>query len=139
VQHIVFGLPDAARHEKIQENVLPVTVLASFVLAGVGLPLLPKWAGPLAVAQARKPPSGDIVTETSTQQQQPQQVAKVTRSQTVTGSTTTRTRRARPGNDEANEAHPKKTSPKTTVKSPRVGTLRSTSSEAIGTSKASLR
>ncbi|KAM3465544.1 hypothetical protein BB8028_0001g11250 [Beauveria bassiana] len=55
VQHIVFGLNDVGRHEKIKENVLPVTVLSSFVLASVALPMIPKWAGPLAVAQARKP------------------------------------------------------------------------------------
>ncbi|KAK5989128.1 Phosphatidylinositol 4-kinase pik1 [Cladobotryum mycophilum] len=55
VQHIVFGLTDTARHGKIKENVLPVTVLSSFVLASVALPMMPRWAGPLAVAQARKP------------------------------------------------------------------------------------
>lgn len=55
VQHIVFGLADVGRHEKIKENVLPVTVLSSFVLASVALPMIPRWAGPLAVAQARKP------------------------------------------------------------------------------------
>ncbi|KAF7544599.1 hypothetical protein G7Z17_g9818 [Cylindrodendrum hubeiense] len=55
VQHIVFGVADTARHEKIKENVLPVTVLSSFVLASVALPMFPRWAGPLAVAQARKP------------------------------------------------------------------------------------
>ncbi|KAI5868074.1 phosphatidylinositol 3 [Durotheca rogersii] len=91
VQHIVFGLSEAARHDKIKENALPVTVLASFVLASVGLPGLPQWAGPLAVAQARKPhPSGDVISETS----QPSQPPKVTRSQTVTGNTT-RSRRPR--------------------------------------------
>lgn len=57
VQHIVFGLADTGRHAKIRENVLPVAVLSSFVLAGVALPLMPRWAGPLAVAQARKPQS----------------------------------------------------------------------------------
>lgn len=55
VQHIVFGLADDARHDKIKENILPVTVLSSFVLASVALPMIPQWAGPLAVAQARKP------------------------------------------------------------------------------------
>ncbi|PHH53541.1 Phosphatidylinositol 4-kinase PIK1, partial [Ceratocystis fimbriata CBS 114723] len=59
VQHIVFGLPDAARYEKIRENILPVSVLSSFVLASVAVPILPQWAGPLAVAQARKPPKGE--------------------------------------------------------------------------------
>ncbi|KAI2630894.1 phosphatidylinositol 3 [Hypoxylon sp. NC1633] len=94
VQHIVYGLSDTARHEKIKENILPVTVLASFVLASVGLPILPQWAGPLAVAQARKShPSGDVISEAS-QSGQATQAAKVTRSQTVTGNTT-RSRRPR--------------------------------------------
>ncbi|KAI0603207.1 kinase-like domain-containing protein [Biscogniauxia sp. FL1348] len=91
VQHIVFGLTDSVREEKITENILPVTVLASFVLASVGLPLLPKWAGPLAVAQARKSqPVGDVISEAS-------QASKITRSQTVTGNSTTRSRRTREG------------------------------------------
>ncbi|KAI0383006.1 phosphatidylinositol 3 [Hypomontagnella monticulosa] len=97
VQHIVFGLSDTARHEKIKENVLPVTVLASFVLASVGLPILPQWAGPLAVAQARKPQqSGHVISESgqTAQSSQPSQMSKVTRSQTVTGNTT-RSRRPR--------------------------------------------
>lgn len=55
VQRIVFGVTEVARVEKIKENVLPVTVLASFVLASIGMPGLPRWAGPLAIAQARKP------------------------------------------------------------------------------------
>ncbi|KAL7626224.1 Phosphatidylinositol 4-kinase pik1alpha (PI4-kinase)(PtdIns-4-kinase) [Parahypoxylon ruwenzoriense] len=91
VQHIVFGLSETVRHEKIKENILPVTVLASFVLASVGFPGLPQWAGPLAVAQARRShPSGDVISEAS----QPSQALKVTRSQTVTGNTT-RSRRPR--------------------------------------------
>ena len=86
VQHIVFGLAEPARHEKIKENVLPVTVLASFVLASVAVPFLPKWAGPLAIAQARKPqPQGDVISDASQTQQ------KVARSNTTTpGSTRTR-------------------------------------------------
>ncbi|KXX73683.1 Phosphatidylinositol 4-kinase PIK1a [Madurella mycetomatis] len=55
VQHVVFGVSESGRHEKITENVLPVTVLGSFVLGSIACPLLPHWAGPLAVAQARKP------------------------------------------------------------------------------------
>lgn len=51
----MFGVADTVRHHKIKENVLPVTVLSSFVLASVALPMFPRWAGPLAVAQARKP------------------------------------------------------------------------------------
>ncbi|KAI3336461.1 phosphatidylinositol 3 [Xylariaceae sp. AK1471] len=92
VQHIVFGLPDSARHEKIKENILPVTVLASFVLASVGLPILSQWAGPLAVAQARKSqPTSDVISESSQAQ------FKVARSQTVNASST-RSRRQRDGN-----------------------------------------
>ncbi|KAI1131641.1 phosphatidylinositol 3 [Nemania abortiva] len=91
VQHIVFGLPDAVRHERIKENVLPVTVLASFVLASIGLPRLSQWAGPLAVAQARKSqPTSDVISDTNQTQ------FKVARSQTVNVSTT-RSRRQRDG------------------------------------------
>ncbi|KLO88358.1 phosphatidylinositol 4-kinase [Fusarium fujikuroi] len=78
VQHIVFGLADTARHEKITENVLPVTVLSSFVLASIALPMFPQWAGPLAVAQARKPQP--ITNET----QEPKENPKPTRARTVT-------------------------------------------------------
>ncbi len=87
VQHIVFGLPDAARREKITENVLPVTVLASFVLASIGLPLLPQWAGPMAIAQARKPsPPGEAIAGgSSSDTEQPLPPKKQpTRAQTVT-------------------------------------------------------
>lgn len=87
VQHIVFGLSDPTRGEKIKENILPVTVLASFVLASIGVPLLPQWAGPLAVAQARRSnPDGDVISEAS-------QAAKITRSQTVSAQTTRSRRR----------------------------------------------
>ncbi len=93
MQHIVFGLAEPVRHEKISENVLPVTVLASFVLASIAVPFLPKWAGPLAIAQARKPSStGDVISDPS----QTQTIAahKITRSQTTTPGST-RTRKAR--------------------------------------------
>ncbi|KAK6865557.1 phosphatidylinositol 3 [Apiospora arundinis] len=71
----------------IKENILPVTVLASFVLASIGVPLLPQWAGPLAVAQARRAqPDSDVISETS-------QTPKPTRSQTVTAVSTKSTRR----------------------------------------------
>ncbi|KAH8673953.1 phosphatidylinositol 4-kinase PIK1 [Xylariales sp. PMI_506] len=87
VQHIVFGLSDPARNEKIKENILPVTVLASFVLASIGLPLLPQWAGPLAVAQARRTHAdGDVISEAS-------HAPKITRSQTVSPQTTRSKRR----------------------------------------------
>ncbi|KAL3425040.1 phosphatidylinositol 3 kinase [Phlyctema vagabunda] len=86
VQHIVFGLSETGGKEKIKENVLPVTVLASFVLATVGVPFLPKWAGPLAIAQARKPQSsGDVISDAS-------QTQRIVRSHT-TAATTTRPRR----------------------------------------------
>jgi hypothetical protein len=89
VQHIVFGVAEPTRHEKIKENVLPVSVLASFVLASVAVPFLPKWAGPLAISQARKPQStGDVISEGSQTQQ------KIVRSHTTTPSTT-RSRRAK--------------------------------------------
>src|ERR1700712_2772483 len=89
VQHIVFGVAEPARHEKIKENVLPVTVLASFVLASVAVPFLPKWAGPLAISQARKPQStGDVISDGNQTQQ------KVVRSNTTTPGSA-RTRRAK--------------------------------------------
>ena len=107
VQHIVFGSSSLARNQKIKENVLPVTVLGSFVLAGIGLPLLPQWAGPLAVAQARKPqPVGDTISDenrmTSTQ--------KPFRSHTVTAGTSSKPRRAKDGSriTSAPQAHSKK-------------------------------
>ncbi|KAK9414166.1 putative PI3K/PI4K catalytic domain-containing protein [Seiridium unicorne] len=87
VQHIVFGLSETGRSEKIKENILPVTVLASFVLGSIGLPLLPQWAGPLAVAQARRAnPDGDVISEAS-------QAAKITRSQTISAPSTRSRRR----------------------------------------------
>ncbi|KAI6715924.1 phosphatidylinositol 3 [Diplocarpon mali] len=86
VQHIVFGVAEPGRNEKIKENVLPVTVLASFVLASVAVPFLPKWAGPLAIAQARKPQStSDVISDASQTEQ------KIARSHTTTpGSTRAR-------------------------------------------------
>ncbi|KAF4974922.1 hypothetical protein FZEAL_8252 [Fusarium zealandicum] len=90
VQHIVFGLADTARHEKIKENVLPVAVLSSFVLASVALPMIPQWAGPLAVAQARKPqPLTDLMLEAK-------EPTKPTRAHTVS-TANPRSRRARDG------------------------------------------
>jgi hypothetical protein len=81
----VFGVAES-RAQKITENILPVTVLASFVLASVAVPFLPQWAGPLAVAQARKPQSiDDVISDTS-------QTQKLGRSHTV-ASGSTRTRR----------------------------------------------
>ena len=94
VQHIVFGSSNWARNQKIKENVLPVTVLGSFVLASVGLPLLPQWAGPLAVAQARKlQPVGDTISD----ENRTASAQKPVRSHTVTAGTISRPRRAKDG------------------------------------------
>ncbi|KOS19507.1 Phosphatidylinositol 4-kinase pik1 [Escovopsis weberi] len=88
VQHIVFGLSDTARPEKIKENVLSVTVLSSFVLASVALPMIPRWAGPLAIAQARKPqPWTDSTLENA-------ETSKLQRANTIS-STGSKTRRAK--------------------------------------------
>lgn len=81
---------------------MPVTVLASFVLASVAVPLLPQWAGPLAVAQARKPSSIDDVISDSGQTQ------KVSRSHTVT-SGSSRPRRAKEGPRIGSAPDPKST------------------------------
>ncbi|KZF21654.1 phosphatidylinositol 3 [Xylona heveae TC161] len=87
VQNIIFG-GDDVRREKIHDNVYPMAVLASFVLASVAAPFLPGFAGPLAIAQARKPrPLGDTQFEAKSPQ-------GLRRSQTV--STTPSTRPARP-------------------------------------------
>ncbi|KAF2101012.1 phosphatidylinositol 4-kinase PIK1a [Rhizodiscina lignyota] len=64
VQRIVFGASDAPRRERIKENVLPVTLLSSLVLAAVATPWLPAHAGPLAVAQSRRPrPAEDVISD----------------------------------------------------------------------------
>lgn len=85
----MFGGGEPLRRERIKENVLPVTVLSSLVLAGIGLPLLPQIAGPLAIAQARKPrPVEDEVADAVST------TPKLGRSATVTGSTSN-TRRVR--------------------------------------------
>lgn len=80
MQHIVFGVSDHIGHEKIHENVMPVSVLASFVLASIATPFLPQWAGPLAISQARKPQSTDDTISDASQTQ------KIVRSHTVSGS-----------------------------------------------------
>ncbi|KAF2171709.1 hypothetical protein M409DRAFT_63322 [Zasmidium cellare ATCC 36951] len=90
VQRIVFGSGEPLRRERIQENVLPVTVLSSLVLAGIGFPLLPQHAGPLAIAQARRPrPIEDTISDAVPSAQ------KIGRSATVTG-TTTASKKGRP-------------------------------------------
>ena len=99
-QRIVFGGADPVKREKIQENVLPVTVLSSLVLASVGVPLLSQHVAPLAVAQARKPrPAEDIISESLPQAQ----VQKIGRSHTVTGGTSA-SRRVRPSAAESTGA-----------------------------------
>lgn len=116
MQRIVFGAADPVRRERIQENVLPVTVLSSLVLASIAVPLLPYHAGPLAIAQARRPrPIEETVPE-------PVEPQKLGRSHTVTG-TTTKTRRARPRPKDLEQRNGKE------VGSPRPG-----SSGANGTS-----
>lgn len=97
VQHIVFGLSDSARNEKITENVLPVTVLGSFMLASIACPILPHWAGPLAVAQARKPrPVVETITEAAPTAPTPVKNLPPARAHTV-NSGTTRARRIKDG------------------------------------------
>lgn len=91
VQHIVFGVSDSARNEKITENPLPVTVLGSFVLASIAAPFLPHWAGPLAVAQARKP-RPQVIEHVS--DATPLNAAPPARAHTVTAGTT-KSRRAK--------------------------------------------
>ncbi|KAH0558816.1 hypothetical protein GP486_004545 [Trichoglossum hirsutum] len=101
VQHIVFGGIDPPRREKLSENVLPVSLLASFVLAGVAAPFLPKYAGPLAVAQARKPRyASEIISDSS-------QTRQLGRSHTVaSGSNRGRRERASHINVEQNTPKP---------------------------------
>ncbi|KAL2357795.1 phosphatidylinositol 4-kinase-like protein PIK1 [Cryomyces antarcticus] len=89
IQRIIFGGSEPVRREKIRENVLPVTVLSSLVLASVAAPFLPRHAGPLAIAQARKPrPAEETISE-------PVQTQKLGRSRTVAGDAA-RTRRSKP-------------------------------------------
>jgi hypothetical protein len=113
VQHIVFGLADTARHDKIKENVLPVTVLSSFVLASVALPMIPQWAGPLAVAQARKPkPDTELQLETKDKD-----FAKPLRARTVTSSSSKpkRGKEGRITQDRASEGRPRSSKGKPSV------------------------
>ncbi|KAI9658467.1 MAG: Phosphatidylinositol 4-kinase pik1alpha (PI4-kinase)(PtdIns-4-kinase) [Alyxoria varia] len=87
VQSIVFGASEPLREEKIHENILPTTVFASIILAGVAAPLIPGEIGPLAVAQARRPqPLEGTISEAPP-------VQKVNRSHTVNGPTSGRARR----------------------------------------------
>ncbi|KAH7379401.1 kinase-like domain-containing protein [Phaeosphaeria sp. MPI-PUGE-AT-0046c] len=99
VQRIVFGSAEPQRREKIKENILPVTVLSSLVLASIAAPFLPAHAGPLAIAQARKPrPIEDIISDNV-------QTAKVGRSKTVTGgSPRTKQRRTAQGHSDPEDS-----------------------------------
>ncbi|KAF2763341.1 hypothetical protein EJ05DRAFT_516837 [Pseudovirgaria hyperparasitica] len=90
VQRIVFGGAEPIKREKIKENILPVSVLSSIIIASAASPLLSRHAGPLAVAQARKPrPLDDDIISDGIQAQ------KLNRSQTVGGGPA-RQRRPRP-------------------------------------------
>ncbi|KAF8466658.1 kinase-like domain-containing protein [Kalaharituber pfeilii] len=104
VQHIVFGSDEQPKkREKIRENVLPVTILASLVLGAIGLPAAAQYAAPLAIAQARKP-------QTSTRTITDAPMVKLSRSKTVGHSPTARQKKEKP---------PKlKTSEITTISSP---------------------
>ncbi|KAI9712508.1 MAG: Phosphatidylinositol 4-kinase pik1alpha (PI4-kinase)(PtdIns-4-kinase) [Chrysothrix sp. TS-e1954] len=77
VQHIVFGTWEPIQSEKIHENVLPTTILASIILSGVAAPFFPQHLGPLAIAQARKPRSPDETIS------EPPPLQKLSRSHTV--------------------------------------------------------
>ncbi|KAI6325912.1 hypothetical protein MCOR29_003618 [Pyricularia oryzae] len=94
VQHIVFGLSDSARNEKIKENTLPVMVLGSFIMAAIGVPGLATWAGPLAVAQGRKPVPADAVSDPVTTLQSPTEQLKISRAHTI-NATTSRSKRSK--------------------------------------------
>lgn len=103
VQRIVFGSGEPLRRERIQENVLPVTVLSSLVVASIGLPLLPRHAGPLAIAQARRPrPIDEAISDTPVPAQQ------LSRSATVAGTGGSQ-RRNRPASGDPREPVRRKT------------------------------
>ncbi|KAE9976230.1 hypothetical protein EG328_002709 [Venturia inaequalis] len=88
VQRIVFGASEGLHREKIKENVLPVTVLSSLIMAAFAVPAVSKWAGPLAVAQGRRPrPTEDMISDAG-------QAQKITRSHTVAGGSAKTRRKA---------------------------------------------
>lgn len=122
VQHIVFGNTNQPKKkEKIRENILPVTILASLVLGAIGLPAAAQFAAPLAIAQARKPQiSSRTITDAP--------MVKLSRSKTVGHGPSSRTKKERP---------PKlKTSEIRTVSSP-VSPTRSLSPESASSSPVS--
>ncbi|KAF2803646.1 kinase-like protein [Mytilinidion resinicola] len=111
VQRIVFGSAEPQRTEKIKENVLPVMLLSSLVLTSVAAPFLPRHAGPLALAQARKPrPVEDIISDNV-------QTQKLGRSHTVAGSGRPRRQRTQPGHSDSEDQKPPK-SPLPRLKEP---------------------
>ncbi|KAF9737619.1 hypothetical protein PMIN03_000210 [Paraphaeosphaeria minitans] len=104
VQRIVFGSAEPQRREKVKENILPVTVLSSLVLASIAAPFLPRHAGPLAIAQARKPrPLDDMISDNV-------QTAKVGRSNTVAGTPRIRRPRAPAGHSDPEDGRTSKPS-----------------------------
>ncbi|KAH7046541.1 phosphatidylinositol 4-kinase-like protein PIK1 [Macrophomina phaseolina] len=106
VQRIVFGASDNnSSRERIRGNVLPVTVLSSLILASVAAPFLPRHAGPLAVAQARKP---RMSTETISDASQTQ-TQKLARSNTVAVAS------ARPRNPRPQSGAPEPDDPETPI------------------------
>ncbi|KAI6376559.1 hypothetical protein MCOR25_002769 [Pyricularia grisea] len=94
VQHIVFGLSNSSRNEKIKENPLPVMVLGSFIIAAIGVPGLATWAGPLAIAQGRKPVPADPVSDPVTTLQSPTEQLKISRAHTI-NATMSRSKRSK--------------------------------------------
>ncbi|KAK4169529.1 phosphatidylinositol 4-kinase-like protein [Cladorrhinum sp. PSN259] len=135
VQHIVFGVSDTRRNEKITENALPVTLLGSLVLASIGMPSLTNWAGALAVAQARKPrPLIEAITETAAASAVSQNKNLPSRAHTVTAGSS-RSKRAKEGRvasapDPKLRAGSQHSSPSKVHKSSRPGTSGSSSKTA---------
>ncbi|KAI6779743.1 phosphatidylinositol 4-kinase PIK1alpha (PI4-kinase)(PtdIns-4-kinase) [Emericellopsis cladophorae] len=131
VQHIVFGLADTGRHEKIKENVLPVTVLSSFVLASVALPMIPQWAGPLAVAQARKPQNELETVMEAKDKDGP----KPQRAKTVTASSSKLAKRPKgtsaSSHADGEEGRPRSSKPSSPKPKPRPGTSESKRPSAL--------
>ena len=90
VQRIVFGSVDPPRREKIKDNMLPVTVLSSVILGSVAAPFLARHAGPLAIAQARKPrPVSDMISDNV-------QTQRLARGNTIAAAPARHSRRPRP-------------------------------------------
>ncbi|CAZ85418.1 unnamed protein product [Tuber melanosporum] len=109
VQHIVFGGEEIRKRERLKENVLPVTLLASLILGSVAAPILPRFAGPLAVAQARKHrnPPGSI-----------SEVPRLARSKTVASRTNSRPKKERVPRSQSSEGVEGSSKPASRPKSP---------------------